>query len=56
VAFVIVQLVGTVFSPLVIVESQVAEGFFTNVPVDATPFTQLDVYVKDGVVVNIALI
>ena len=41
--------------PFVPVTSHVAFLFFTNVPDDATPDTQLGVYVLDGVVVNIAL-
>lgn len=41
--------------PLTPVTSHVAEAFFTNVPVEATPFTQERVYVVLGVVVNIAL-
>ena len=52
-AFIIVHPVGTPFTPVVV---QVADAFLTNVPVDATPLTQLDVYVADGVVVNIAFI
>lgn len=36
--------------------SQVAAEFFTNVPDAATPDTQLERYVVEGVVVNIALI
>ena len=48
-----VQPVGT---PLFPVTSHVAAEFLTNVPVDDTPDTQLDVYDEPGSVVNIALI
>jgi hypothetical protein len=56
VAFIIVQPAGTVLVSLVIVESQVAEGFFTNVPIAATLLSQYCVYDVEGVVVNIAFI
>lgn len=42
--------------PLLPVTFQVAALFFTNVPFAATFLTQLFVYVRLGVVVNIALI
>ena len=44
--------VGTALAP---VSVQVADAFFTNVPVDATLINQLVVYAVPGVVVNIAL-
>ena len=50
-----VSTVHPVGIPFVPVTSHVAALFLTNVPVDATPLTQLFVYVADGVVVNIAL-
>ena len=53
-AFVIVQPEGTVLTPLEIDEFQVASGFFTKRPLDATPSNQPDVYELPGVVVNIA--
>lgn len=45
---------GTVLTPSEIDEFQVAEGFFTKVPLDATPDNQPYVYESPGVVVNIA--
>jgi hypothetical protein len=53
VAVSIVQLLGTPLAPRVV---QVAALFLTNVPVEATPETQLLVYEAPGVVVNNALI
>ena len=46
-----VQPFGIPLTPVVV---QLAAAFFTNVPFEATPFTQLPVYVPEGVVVNIA--
>ena len=43
-------------TPLTPVTFHVAELFLMNLPVEATLFTQLLVYVVDGLVVNIALI
>lgn len=43
-------------TPLTPVTFHVAELFLMNLPVEATLFTQLLVYVVEGVVVNIALI
>jgi hypothetical protein len=52
----VVSTVHPVGIPLLPVVVQVAAEFLTNVPLEATPLTQFDVYEEPGVVVNIALI